>query len=548
MNRPVLTTPRIRLEPMTSEHLPLLVELDTDAEVLRYILGRARSAQEAQDYWAPICADGEADAAGLGWWVGRNASDAAFLGWWDLSPARPVPTSPLCAEAGWRLARRHWRQGYATEGARALLKHGFSTVGLNEVWAETMAVNEPSRRVMTRLGMRHLRTEHRSWDEPLPGADQGEVVYHITRENWLAMTPPPPIKSMPFDSVRGRVHPCAVEEGTRVEPSEQISDTERAVHGAVTSSELRAFLDRWVQSRLGSPISDVRFRAGRIDAVWGVELQDGRDVVIKAHRTPVDLGAAQATMDAQRALAAAGFPCPVPLAGFDEVDGRVLTAETLIVGARPNGRQPTNRRLLADGLARHIEILRAHPALVGRAGKGPSWCRYQDGPWPVPHDTLVDLGVTVAGYEWLDVFGRRAADQILDNREPDPVVVGHADWYAGNTAVADGRLVGVFDWQLVADTEAVIAGFTASCYAASASGGGGLSSPTEVAVFLQDYEEVRRQRLSDGGRRAAAAAAAWILAFNARWQVGLIVHDMCDYSVIDLVRDHQEDYLSLTWF
>jgi hypothetical protein len=43
-------------------------------------------------------------------------------------------------------------------------------------------------------------------------------------------------------------------------------------------------------------------------------------------------------------------------------------------------------------------------------------------------------------------------------------------------AVIDGQLAGTFDWELVADTEAVIAGFTASCYAASATGGGGLST------------------------------------------------------------------------
>ena len=72
-------------------------------------------------------------------------------------------------------------------------------------------------------------------------------------------------------------------------------------------------------------------------------------MVIKAHRTPVDLGAAQATVDAQQVLAAAGFPCPVPLAGPDDVDGRVLTAETLIDGARPDGRDPATRRLLARG-------------------------------------------------------------------------------------------------------------------------------------------------------------------------------------------------------
>ncbi len=195
MNRPVLTTERIRLEPMTGEHLPLLVDLDADAEVLRYIVGRARSAQEAQDVWAPICDDVDADAVGLGWWVGRTADDGDFLGWWNLSPVRPVPAAPSSAEAGWRLARRHWRQGYATEGARALLEHGFTTVGLDVVWAETMAVNAPSRRVMARLGMRHVRTEHRSWEHALPGADQGEVVYSTTREQWSSTTAAPTTSS-----------------------------------------------------------------------------------------------------------------------------------------------------------------------------------------------------------------------------------------------------------------------------------------------------------------------------------------------------------------
>lgn len=186
VSRPTLTTPRIRLEPMTSKHLPLLVELDADAEVLRYILGRARSEQEVHDYWGPVCADIDADDVGLGWWVGWRRSDDNFLGWWDLSPDRPVPARPSQAEAGWRLARRHWQRGYATEGASALLDHGFAIVGLSGVWAETMAVNEPSRRVMTKLGMRHLRTDHRSWKEPLPGAEQGEVVYAITREEWVS--------------------------------------------------------------------------------------------------------------------------------------------------------------------------------------------------------------------------------------------------------------------------------------------------------------------------------------------------------------------------
>lgn len=169
---------------MTIEHLPSLVELDADPEVLRHILGRARSPIEVHDFWGPICAGTDADSVGLGWWVGRRRGDGDFLGWWDLSPERAGLARPSCAQAGWRLARRHWGHGYATEGARTILEYGFTTVGLKLVWAETMAINEASRAVMVKLGMRHVRTDHRDWDSPLPGAEHGEVVYQISRDQW----------------------------------------------------------------------------------------------------------------------------------------------------------------------------------------------------------------------------------------------------------------------------------------------------------------------------------------------------------------------------
>jgi hypothetical protein len=323
----------------------------------------------------------------------------------------------------------------------------------------------------------------------------------------------------------------------------EISGTERAVYGSVTSFELRAFLDAWAKDRLRSPIDKVRFRAGRIDVVWGVELEDGRSVVIKTHRPPVDLEATRVACDAQHVLVKAGFPCAVPLAGPDEVEGRVLTAETLIGGSAPDGRDPASRLLLAEGLARHVEILRDHSDFVPRAGPGPSWCRYQAGPWPVPHDTLVDFQSTPSGFEWLDTLAQRAADQILAHRDAEQVVVGHADWYAGNTAMSGDALVGTFDWQLVAETGAVIAGFAA----ASSTGGGGLSTPEDAAMFLRDYDTVSSQPLCDRERRTAAGAAAWIVAFNARWQVGLIDHGICDEAFVSLVRSRGADYLSLAW-
>ena len=71
-------------------------------------------------------------------------------------------------------------------GALALLAHGFENVGLDHVWAQTMAVNRASRAVMERLGLELERTWVGEWNEPLPGWEQGEVAYGLTREQWRA--------------------------------------------------------------------------------------------------------------------------------------------------------------------------------------------------------------------------------------------------------------------------------------------------------------------------------------------------------------------------
>lgn len=329
-------------------------------------------------------------------------------------------------------------------------------------------------------------------------------------------------------------------------PLGPLTDTERALLGDVPVEQVLSLFSSYIQDRLGPPIGAVRFRAGRIDVVWGLVLGDGREVVIKAHRRPVELQAVAAAVQAKVLLARTDFPCPVPLSGPDEVQGHVLTIETLLDrGLSPDGRDPAVRRLLADGLSRHIRVLRHDASLRVRAGRGPSWCQYQRGPWPTPHDPIVDFAHCPEGYEWLDAYARRASEQVLTYRDQE-VIVGHADWYAGNVAVANGELVGTFDWELVADTEAVIAGFAASSFASSSSSGGCLSAPEEALAFLQDYEIARGLPFSRTEQRAASAAAAWIVAFNARWETAMRSEEG-DGATTALVRDRAEDYLSLIW-
>lgn len=58
------------------------------------------------------------------------------------------------AEIGWALDPAHQGHGYATEATRALLRLCFEDLGVHRVEALCFAVNEPSWRLMERLGMR----------------------------------------------------------------------------------------------------------------------------------------------------------------------------------------------------------------------------------------------------------------------------------------------------------------------------------------------------------------------------------------------------------
>ena len=175
--RPTLATERIRLQPLTAAHTELLVELDSDPEVLRFIFGRGLTREEVVEEWSSKRLRPDADARGIGYWMGYDAA-GDWLGWWCLGVD---DEDPAAAELGYRLRRTAWGRGYATEGSRAMLEHGFATVGLERIWGETMAVNTGSRHVMEKLGMTLVRSYVGEWEHPLPGAELGEVVYEITR-------------------------------------------------------------------------------------------------------------------------------------------------------------------------------------------------------------------------------------------------------------------------------------------------------------------------------------------------------------------------------
>ena len=187
MPQQTLQTERITLVALADEHLEWEVELDSDPEVMRYLIGRASSREEVVAGHARRMAAAQ-KLDGLGFWVGLV--DEEFVGWWTLQPAhgRDQPDDPGVADLGYRLLQRHWRKGLATEGARELVRYGFDDFGLDRIIAQTMTVNAGSRAVMERVGLTYVRTFPTSMTSPVDGVEEGEVEYEMTREQWERST------------------------------------------------------------------------------------------------------------------------------------------------------------------------------------------------------------------------------------------------------------------------------------------------------------------------------------------------------------------------
>lgn len=184
--QPGLTTERMRLTPVGDVHLPLLVELNSDPEVMRFLLGRPATAAETAAEWERRLRTWSNPERGLGYWAGFVGED--FAGWWSASSFAGRPDR---SGVGYRLHRRHWGIGLATEGARAMVAYAFSVAGVERVVASTMAVNAGSRRVLEKAGLRHVDTVHEKSHDPLPGAELGGVIYELTRGDaaaWVSGT------------------------------------------------------------------------------------------------------------------------------------------------------------------------------------------------------------------------------------------------------------------------------------------------------------------------------------------------------------------------
>ncbi|HTW23143.1 MAG TPA: GNAT family N-acetyltransferase [Candidatus Baltobacteraceae bacterium] len=122
------------------------------------------------------------EARGFGLFAAELRQTGAFIGFIGLwTPDFEASFTP-CVEIGWRLAAAYWNQGLATEGAKAVLTHGFDSLGLREIVSFTTVANAPSRRVMEKIGMTHSPDDDFAHPKLPEGHPQRpHVLYRIRR-------------------------------------------------------------------------------------------------------------------------------------------------------------------------------------------------------------------------------------------------------------------------------------------------------------------------------------------------------------------------------
>lgn len=174
---PALETARLVLRELALTDAAAVATSAGDRRVARYLV------QVPSPY--PVALARRWVSSRIAWWTeGGGLTLAIAL---REQPAGLIGTVALRrvahrAELGYWLAAEAWGAGYATEAARAVIDLGFRDLGLSRIYAQVLEGNEPSVRVLGKLGLVHEGTKRR---HARKGTRQLDVAFFgILRDEW----------------------------------------------------------------------------------------------------------------------------------------------------------------------------------------------------------------------------------------------------------------------------------------------------------------------------------------------------------------------------
>lgn len=183
-DKPFLESKRLKLRQWQESDLIAFAKLNSDPKVMEFFpnpLDREQSDKLAERLKVNISENA------YGFWALELVENNTFIGFVGLNKVEVgtgIPDAPM-VEIGWRLDASHWGKGYAPEAAKLALDYAFRELKLDEVYSFTSLLNEPSQRVMQKIGMQNTNQDfdHEKLEEG--HRLKRHCLYRISSDDWL---------------------------------------------------------------------------------------------------------------------------------------------------------------------------------------------------------------------------------------------------------------------------------------------------------------------------------------------------------------------------
>ena len=144
----ILQTPRLILRQFTEADAPLILSLNSDPEIVKYVHEPTlKTIEHAQEILNNIILPQYQN--NLGRWAIHTKNNMDFIGWCGLKYRPELDEIDL----GYRLMQKAWGHGYATEAAQASLEHGFTILNLKLIAGRAHIENLASIKEQKKIGM-----------------------------------------------------------------------------------------------------------------------------------------------------------------------------------------------------------------------------------------------------------------------------------------------------------------------------------------------------------------------------------------------------------
>ena len=149
-------TERLILRNILPTDVDGMFELDSDPDVHKYLgntpLKSKTQSEEVIEFIIKQYSD-----FGIGRWAMINKQTNEFMGWSGLKlNTTTINNHTYFYDIGYRIIKRFWGKGYATESALAALDYGFNRLNLNSIYGITEINNHASHKVLLKIGLKHI--------------------------------------------------------------------------------------------------------------------------------------------------------------------------------------------------------------------------------------------------------------------------------------------------------------------------------------------------------------------------------------------------------